>query len=54
LRCYIVYGSNAVFGILLLWIMLDELNWNIWISQIITLAISVVASFIFHKRFTFK
>lgn len=54
LRCYIVYGSNAILGIFLLWLAVDKLKFNIWVAQAFSILLSVGVSYILHKRFTFK
>jgi putative flippase GtrA len=54
LRCYILYGSMACFGIVLLWIFVDYFHINIWFSQAFVIFSTVFASYFGHKFFTFK
>lgn len=53
LKCYLVYGGLAVFGIILTWVFIDYLKLNIWVSQSITVPATVVVSYVGHKYFTF-
>jgi putative flippase GtrA len=53
-RSYIIYGGMAIFGIILLWILVDFLDWPIWYAQALVILITVGASYIGHKSFTFK
>jgi putative flippase GtrA len=54
LRCYIVYGFNAVLGIIFLWLMVDINGFNIWLAQGISILTVVIISYFLHKNFTFK
>ena len=54
LRCYIVYGFNALLGILFLWLLVDKVGFNIWIAQGIAISATVVVSYFLHQRFTFR
>jgi putative flippase GtrA len=54
LRCYIVYGFNAVLGIFFLWLMVDINEFNIWLAQGVSIFIVVIFSYFLHKHFTFK
>lgn len=53
LRCYLVYGFNAVLGILFLWLFIDWLDLNIWIAQGFSIAITMIITYFFHQNFTF-
>lgn len=53
-RSYIVYGGMAIFGIVLIWIFVDILKWQIWYSQALVILITVGISYMGHKFFTFK
>jgi len=53
-RSYIVYGGMAVFGIILIWIFVDVLKWQIWYAQALVILITVGVSYLGHKFFTFK
>ncbi|MBU3625036.1 GtrA family protein [Polynucleobacter sp. JS-Safj-400b-B2] len=53
-RSYIVYGGMAIFGIILIWIFVDILGWQIWYAQALVILITVGASYLGHKFFTFK
>lgn len=54
LKCYLVYGANALFGIFLLWLLVDYFFFNIWLAQGAIIAMTVIFSYLMHKRFTFK
>lgn len=54
LRSYVVYGGTAIFGILLLWGMVDGLSLKIWLAQGIGIVITVLISYVGHKRITFR
>ena len=54
LRCYVVYGFNAVLGILLLWFFVDIVKFNIFVGQGLSIIFTVSLSFFLHKKFTFK
>jgi putative flippase GtrA len=53
-RSYIVYGGMAIFGIILIWIFVDILGWRIWYAQALVILVTVGASYLGHKFFTFK
>jgi putative flippase GtrA len=53
-RSYVIYGGMAIFGIILLWILVDFLGWPIWYAQALVILITVGASYFGHKFFTFK
>ncbi len=53
-RSYIVYGGMAVFGIILIWVFVDILKWQIWYAQALVILINVAVSYLGHKFFTFK
>jgi len=54
LRSFVVYGFGAIISIVALWISLDNLMLNIYISQAISMVMAFVISFFGHKYFTFK
>ena len=53
-RCYVVYGSIALVGMLLIWIMVNFIEVPFWIAQALIVMVTVVLSYASHKRFTFK
>lgn len=53
-RSYIIYGGMAIFGIILIWIFVDILGWQIWYAQALVIFITIAASYFGHKFFTFK
>lgn len=53
LKCYLLYGGIATVGIVLTWFFVDIFKLNIWVSQSITVPLTVVISYIGHKYFTF-
>lgn len=54
LKCYLVYGVNALLGIFLLWLFVDHLSINIWLAQGAIIIMTAIFSYLLHKRFTFK
>ncbi len=54
LRSYVIYGGSGVLGVILLWLLVGQLGFNIWIGQAMSIFLVVVASYIGHSRFTFK
>jgi len=54
LKCYIIYGLSAIFGIFILWIFVDYFHININISQAFVLITSVIISSVGHSKFTYK
>lgn len=54
LRSYVVYGGTAVFGIMLLWLLVDGLGMPIWVAQGIAILLTVIVSYLGHARFTFR
>jgi len=54
LRSYVVYGSMAVMGVILLWILVDGLRVPIWLAQGVSILITVVISYVGHAKFTFR
>jgi putative flippase GtrA len=54
LRSYAVYGSSAVLGIGLMWILLHLLHLNVWLAQALVTMAAVVISYIGHTAFTFR
>ena len=53
-RAYVVYGTTAVFGIGLLWFLVDGVGLQFWLAQGLAILITVVVSYIGHSRFTFR
>lgn len=54
LKCYLVYGIMALLSIFMLWLFLDLLQINIWISQGLIILATTVISYTSHKKFTFN
>ena len=54
LRSYVVYGGMALLGTLLIWVLVDGLHVGIWVAQGLTMAITVVISYLGHSRYTFR
>lgn len=54
IRSFIVYGLKAVIGIFILWISVDLLNLNIFLSQGLSMLITFFFTYKAHKKFTFK
>jgi putative flippase GtrA len=53
-KSYIVYGSMAIFGIVILWVLVDVLSINIWYAQALVILLTVGISYFGHKFFTFR
>ena len=53
-RTYLVYGTTAVIGIALLWLLVDGFGTPFWLAQGLAIVITVVVSYIAHSRFTFR
>ena len=54
LRSFVVYGSSAVLGIMLLWLLVDGLRMPIWAAQGMVILFTVFVSYLGHARFTFR
>ena len=53
-RSFVVYGVASLFSILLLWLFVDLLGFNIYFSQAVSMILVVSASYLGHARFTFN
>lgn len=53
LRCYVVYGGNALIGILGLWLLVDVVGIAFWIAQGLLMIVGIAVSYAGHDRFTF-
>lgn len=53
-RSYVVYGSAAVIGTVILWLLVDVFHIRIWLAQAGTMGAVVVLSYFAHDRFTFR
>jgi putative flippase GtrA len=54
LKSFVVYGGVVILGTILIWILVDFLRIQFWISQIIVILIISIISFIGHRFFTFS
>ena len=54
LRSYIIYGINGLVGIIVLWLCISIFDLNIYISQAVSMLITIFLSYKGHKNFTFK
>ena len=54
LRCYVVYGSSALFSIGGLWVLVEQLALPVWLAQVLVMGVAMVGSFAGHELFTFK
>jgi putative flippase GtrA len=54
LKCYLVYGINALIGVFFLWLFVDRYSINIWLAQGAIIVLTVMFSYLLHKRFTFR
>lgn len=53
-RTYLVYGTTAIIGIALLWLLVDGFGTPFWLAQGLAIVITVVISYLAHSRFTFR
>ena len=53
LRCYVVYGGNALIGLAGLWLLVDALGVPFWIAQGGLMIVGIAVSYAGHDRFTF-
>lgn len=53
-RAYLVYGVTGIMSIALLWLLVDGLEFPFWLGQGMAIVLTVIASYVFHARFTFK
>lgn len=53
-RAYLVYGSTALFGIVLLWLLVGQLALSIWLAQGVIIVTTILISYLGHSRFTFR
>ena len=53
-RCMLVYGWAAIFGIFMLWLMVENMKVKFFIAQAITTLITVCISYCLHNKFTFR
>ena len=54
LRFYVVYGGAYVANLILLPLLMGVLFLNAYIAQALIVFLTVISSYVFHKRFTFK
>ena len=54
LRACLVYGNAAIISIAIIWALVDLAGLNIWISQALTILVTIVISYFGHEKFTFK
>ena len=54
LRFYAVYGGQAIFNVLLIWILVTKAGLNAYIIQLSVSTILTIISYWFHKNFSFK
>ena len=54
IKCYIVYGGNAIISTLAIWILVDKFAIKFWVAQAIIIVSLFFISFFAHKRFTFN
>lgn len=54
LRSYVVYALKGAVGILTLWFCIKIIEMDIYISQAISMVITIFLSYKGHKEFTFK
>jgi putative flippase GtrA len=54
LRSFVTYGGSAIFGIFTIWVAVDLAGVSYWVAQGLVILITIPATFILHKRFTFS
>lgn len=54
LKAYLVYGTMAFVGVVLLWLYVDTFGLSIWLAQGLVIMSTVILSYIGHARFTFR
>ena len=53
-RYYTVYGTLAIFSILLTWVLADYTKVPFWLIQLLVIALMVCMTYFAHKEYTFK
>lgn len=53
-RSYIVYGSSAVLGVILLWILVDIFTVPYCLAQATIILVTIIVSYISHNKYTFS
>ena len=54
LRCILVYAWAAIFGVFMLWLMVENMKIEFYIAQAIITLLTVCISYCAHNKFTFK
>lgn len=54
MKCYMVYGGISILNIFMIWLFVDVLKVNIWLSLGSSTLIVTVLSYLGHNFFTFK
>ena len=54
LRSYVVYGIKGIFGIFILWLTIEVLKWNIYISHGLSMLSTILITYKGHKSYTFR
>lgn len=54
LRCYMVYGVGALLGSAIVWFLVQKADISIWFAQAVAIIFVALASYIGHKKFTFR
>jgi putative flippase GtrA len=52
-RFYIVYGGSFLINVMLLPLFIGRLKMNVYASQAIITFMTIIGSFLMHKKFTF-
>lgn len=53
-RFYIVYGASFIFNLAMLPLFVETLSLNIYVAQAIVTVITILGSYMLHKKFSFK
>lgn len=53
-KFYLVYGGAFVFNILTLPFFVEVLLWDIYVAQAVITFVTIIGSYLLHKRFSFK
>lgn len=53
-RFYIVYGASFIFNLLSLPLFIEMLELNVYVAQAIVTVITILGSYVLHKKFSFR
>ncbi|MGD9971110.1 MAG: GtrA family protein [Sulfuricurvum sp.] len=53
-RFYMVYGASFLFNLVSLPVLIETLNFNMYIAQALITLLTIIGSYVLHKKFSFK